>query len=1085
MKISSQAIDHPRLVLILTALIGFLALYSAALTPVQRTPAITKAVVLVAIPYPDAQPTEAENEIARKVEDVLSELQSVDFIASTSMRGASITQVIFLDGVDPDDAKREVKDLVDRIRNELPLGREVQPVVSKIDFENMPLMLVTLTGPKGVDERTLKQTAEEVEEQILAVDGVANTQLFGGKEREIHVNVNPDLMAEYGLTLATLRQALAEFNAKIPAGSLDTSHFDRTIRNEAKFRGVEDIREAIVSSFDGKTIRVDDVADVIDTHRRVLNYSQLDGEQCATLIVYKESDINTLGTARAVNELVENLRQQYPDFKFSVTRDASGEIWLMFRVLGSSAVFGAMLVLIILAWSMGLRISILVLIAIPFSSAVALIFLYFAGIPVSNMVIFSFILVLGMVVDGAIIVAENIHRHIERGEDPVTAAKVGIDEVGLPVIAADLTTVAAFLPMVLVPGIMGDFMSVMPKVVSVALIGSVLVDHFLIPTLAARWYRQRKPAQDAATAAAAVTENDKTSSSRQHLRIRPNLGPGTRAYAGFLRLALSNRASVLMLCLLALIGAGLLFGKLGFTFFPPSDRGQFIVKYELPLGYSIEETLAAADVIVAPLRKWERRGVIRHFVTAIGSSGGMAMRVDDDPATGPEFGQVQVELLSPLDRDIHEQEIIADLRRNIRPLPGMKFSVQQVEDGPPGGADVAVRLTGKDLDRLGELGKFIAERLAKTRGAVDASTDYRDQNPELVIEPKPEVVGMYGLTEGQVARAVQMAVAGDSQIQITLDDEDVTLRMQLAPEYQRDVSTVQRLMITGPSGRKATVGEVANLHRGMSLYSINRYERDRAVVAKCDVVRPAMPDDVFKTLREEVLPELGFRPSESDPMAFLGTPTTPSEGVSAEFTGENEERDKNFRYLLYSMGIGVVLIYVILVWQFNSFRQGVIVMMTVPLSFIGVVLGMWACRFPFSLASFIGLVSLTGIVVNDAIVMVEFSNQARRRGLPLREALIEAGVNRLRPVLLTTITTIGGLMPLLLNISGGAEFWQPLTASVVFGLAFATILTLVVIPVCYSVAYAVPQEIRRLIGLLSEQPWRKRAYQRRIAASAE
>ncbi|MCG8449674.1 MAG: efflux RND transporter permease subunit, partial [Pirellulales bacterium] len=473
MLISSQAIDHPRFVLISTILVLLTALYAAMFTPVQRTPAITKAVVLVAIPYPDSLPSEAENDITRKVEEALTELQSVDFIASTSLRGASISQVIFLDGVDPDDARREVKDLIDRIRNELPFGREVQPNVTDIDFDSAPLMLVTLAGPPGFDERALKKIAEEVEETIAEVDGVANTQLFGGKQREIHVNVNPDLMSQYGITLGQLRQALNDFNAKIPAGAFDTAKIDRTVRNESKFRDLDDIREAIVSSTDEKVIYVRDIAEVIDSHRRLQNVAQFDGKDCATILVNKEADINTLGAARAVNALMEDLRQQYPDITFSTSRDTSQEIWLMFRVLGSSALFGAMLVLVILAWSMGLRISILVLIAIPFSTAVALVFLFFAEIPISNMVVFSFILVLGMVVDGAIIVAENIHRHIERGEDPVSAAKTGIEEVGLPVIAADLTTVAAFLPMVLVPGIMGDFMGVMPRVVSVALLGPV------------------------------------------------------------------------------------------------------------------------------------------------------------------------------------------------------------------------------------------------------------------------------------------------------------------------------------------------------------------------------------------------------------------------------------------------------------------------------------------------------------------------------------------------------------------------------------------------------------------------------------
>ena len=1055
MNISSQAIDHPRFVLVATFLVLFLALYAATFTPVQRTPAITKAVVLVAIPYPDAQPSEAENEITRKVEEELTELQSVDFIASTCLRGASITQVVFLDGVDPDDARREVKDLVDRIRNEFPLGREVQPLVSKIDFEGAPLMLVTMSGPPGFDERSLKQIAEDVQEQISEVDGVANTQLFGGKEREIHVNVNPDLMTQYGLSLRVVRQALADFNAKIPAGAFDTDKIDRTVRNEAKFRGVDDIREAIVSSSEGRVIRVRDIAEVIDTHRRMLNMAQFDGEDSATIVVRKEADINTLGAARAVNALLEDLRQQYPEISFFGTRDTSQEIWLMFRVLGSSAVFGAMLVLIILAWTMGLRISILVLIAIPFSSAVGLVFLYFAEIPVSNMVVFSFILVLGMVVDGAIIVAENIHRHIERGEDPTTAAKTGIDEVGLPVIAADLTTIAAFLPMILVPGIMGDFMGVMPKVVSVALLGSVLVDHFVIPTLAARWYQKRAPQRDESAVFASVSKGSQNDLSQVASQVRPNLGPGTRIYAGFLRFALSNRYAVVVLCCLALVGAGALFGELGFEFFPTSDRGQFTIKYELPLGYSIEETLAASKVIIEPLRKWEERGVLQHYVTAVGSSGGLATRIENDPATGPEFGEVMVELLSPLDRSIHEQEIIAALRRDIKPLPGMKFSIKEVEDGPPSGSDVAVRLTGDNLEQLGDLGTFISEKLKTVDGTVDASTDFRPDNPELVIEPKPDVVGMYGLTEAQIAAAVQVAMAGDSQIQLTLDDEDITLRLQLAPEYQRYPTSLKRLMITAPDGRKAPISQLADIRNDVGLYSINRYERDRAVLAQCDVVKPTLPDDVFKVLRAEVLPELGFRPVKGNSMVFVGTPTTPSEGVKAQFAGENEERDKNFRYLLYSMFIGVILIFCILVTQFNSFRQCGIVMMTVPLSFIGVVLGMWACGFPFSLASFIGLVSLTGIVVNDAIVLVDFTNQARKRGLPLREAIVEAGVNRLRPVLLTTVTTIGGLLPLLLNISGGAEFWQPLTAAVVFGLAFASVLTLVVIPVAYSLAYSV------------------------------
>ncbi len=1079
MRISNAAIDHPRVVIVATLLIVFLALLAAFLTPVQRSPAITKAVVLVAIPYPDARPMEVENEVTRKIEKALGSLKNVDFMASTSMRGSSVSQVVFLDGVQPDSARAEVHDLVERVRNELPVGREVQPTVIDIDFENTPLMLVTLSGSTGFDQRALKQIAEDVQDVLETVPGVANTQLFGGLEREIHVNINPDLAAQYALTIADLRRAITEFHAEIPGGSLNTGQFDASIRNETKFRDVEDIREAVIAEYDGRLIRMGDVADVLDTHRRVKNISQVNGRTCATIIVNKEADINTLGAAEAVKARVRTLQKQFPHLHFSTTRDTSEEISVMFRVLGSSALFGAMVVLIILAWTMGIRTSILVLMAIPFSSAIALIFLFFADIPVSNMVIFSFILVLGMVVDGAIIVAENIHRHIEMGEHPTTAAKRGIHEVGLPVIAADLTTVAAYLPMLLVPGIMGDFMSVMPKVVSAALIGSILVDHFLIPTVAARWYRRRDPAEHGGGRGARRTATSPTDGTPATAAFD---GPLVKNYLRVLHWALHRRAFVIVWCVLGIFGAYVLVKHIGFVFFPESDRGQFVVRYELPLGYSIEETIAASKVITEPLQEMSKSGDIVQFVSAIGTSEGLASRLENDPATGPEFGTVMVQLLSPLDRERHENEIIAELRERLNPWPGMKLTVEQVEEGPPGGFDVAIRLTGKNLDQLGVLGERIVNGLRDVPGTLDISSDFRPDNPELVVEAKPDVVGLFGLTEAQLAVAVQTAIAGDNRIQITMDDEDVTLRLQLAPEFQRHPDDLRRLFIRSPTGKTAAIGQLADVQRSTGLYSVNRYDRNRAVTPRCNVESPTRPDAVFDQLRREILPALGFAPlppqpppgvaatlrslrdavyrkmGKSPPVAsadrFVGEIGGPAEGVQAKFTGENEERDKNFAYLLNSMIIGIVLICAILVLQFNSFRQTGVVLTTVPLSFIGVAIGMWVAGFAFSLASFIGLVSLTGVVVNDAIVMVDFINQGRRRGKTVHDAIVEAGRYRMRPVLLTTLTTIGGLMPLFLNISGGAEFWQPLTGAIIFGLSFASILTLVVIPVCYSLAYA-------------------------------
>ncbi len=1105
MFLSRQVIDRPRVVIVATILVIALAGIAAFTIPVQRTPGITKAVVLVAIPYPGASPQETEVQITRKVEKALETLNNVDFISSNSMRGSSVTQIVFLDGITPKQARANVKHVVDEIRNELPTGREVQPRIMDIDFENTPIMLVNMSAPKGFDPRRLKQLGEEVEDELNSLPGVSNTQLFGGREREIHVNIHPDLAAEYGLTIGDFHRTLADYHAELPGGQTDTAHYNAQVRSETKLRGVDDIRDAVVTQRDGHLIHVRDVATVLDTYQRRKNVAQLDGQECATIIVNKEADINTLGAARSIKAKVEEMQLRYPHINFSTSRDTSEEISLMFRVLGSSFIFGAMLVLVILAWTMGLRVSIIVLSAVPFSCAIALIFLFAFGVPISNMVIFSYILVLGMVVDGAIIVAENIHRHIEAGESPIDAAKNGIDEVSLPVLAADLTTVAAYLPMLLVPGIMGDFMSVMPKVVSVALLGSVLVDHYLIPVLAAYWYSRHEHAS-----ARKAKEHD--------LSIRPDAeafkavlvkrGIFTRIYAWLLGKALSHRWIVIAGAIAAVFMAFVTVKQIGFDFFPASDRGQFEVRYELPLGYSIEETVAAQEAILGGLERLRKDGDLVNYVSAIGSSEGLASRLETDSATGPEFATIMVQLESPLDRQRHEDDIIKQLREDIKPWPGMKVTINEIEEGPPGGFKVAVRLTGKNLEKLGALGEELVASLKKMEGTVDQGSDYRRNNPEITIDPIPQVAGLFNATDAQVAQAVQTAILGDTRILLNIDDEDVTLRLQVAPEYQQSKEDIERIMLTAADGSRATVGELAHIERGVGLYSINRYNRDRAVTAHCNISEPdkapvrktfmqtardmfkkkdpgVTADSIFKRLSNEVMPTMGFRlvteaaedpnmadkdkpgwlekartgvvtattPATSSNAVFVGQPGTPSEGVRAEFTGENEERDKNFRYLLMSMGIAVVLIFAILVLQFNSFRQTAIVLSAVPLSFIGVVAGHWAFGFSFSLASFIGLVALTGIVVNDSIVMVDFTNQARRRGLLVKDAILQAGVSRLRPVMLTTVTTIGGLLPLLLNLSGGAEFWQPLTAALRFGLGFATVLTLAVVPVLYSLAY--------------------------------
>ncbi|MEK6234630.1 MAG: efflux RND transporter permease subunit, partial [Planctomycetales bacterium] len=527
--------------------------------------------------------------------------------------------------------------------------------------------------------------------------------------------------------------------------------------------------------------------------------------------------------AGLIKEKVAELRLKYPHVEFSATRDVSEEIHLMFSILGSSALFGGALVLVILCATMGFRVAALVLTAIPFSTAVAIIFLYAMDVPVSNMMIFSYILVLGVVVDGAIIVAENIYRHLERGETPVEAAKKGIDEVGIPVLAADLTTVAAFLPMLLVPGIMGDFMGVMPKVVAVALLGSVLVDHFLIPVAASMWPQRIRSRQQPATPSDPETPSNSTSNPSKAGSFSRNLFlPMTMvarlfaaAYEATLRFSLSQRWVIVIGCGYAVGWAYLMIqsGAIHLDFFPPSDRGQFEVNFETPLGYSIEETARAAKTITDPLLELRETGELKHIVTALGSSSAIAGALHGDNALGPEFGKILVELVPATERERHQDVIINELRNKIRPYPGMKFSIRSVQEGPPGGSAVELRLLGDDLDRLGDLANQLTEDLRGLKATVDVRTNYRPDNPEIVIDPDSDVLGLMGMTKLQVAEYVSAAVLGDSRLEMILDDEEIPIRIQMVPEFQQSPEDIRRLMIVTREGRRMTVGELGEVRR--------------------------------------------------------------------------------------------------------------------------------------------------------------------------------------------------------------------------------------------------------------------------------
>lgn len=1060
MRITAVAIDYPRLVFLVTVLLTIFGVYAVIALPVESDPRIVIPVVHVIVPNIGAGPAINEAEITREIEEFAGQLDDLDYVESSSDQGMSIVSFVFLESADVKDSKRDVQNLVDQVRPEFPRDAE-EPIVRDISFKDFSIIEVLLRG--GRDLRVLRQVAESVQDRLESLPGVAGVDLWGGLEREVQVQLDPNLMNLYGLRYEEVAQAVATANTEAPTGSIDTdSARELRVRFRGKYANVDEIAETPLANRSGKIILLRDVAKVVDHHKRVTTYAETTGEPCVSLEIRAKMDINTIQTVKRVKEIVAEEQDRLgSSFKLNTIDDEAREIRLMFRQLGTSAGYGLILVLVILTIAMGLRNSLLIAFAMPFSLLVAAGFMLIAkgtideDLAINNMVLFSVILVIGMVVDGALIVGENIYRHIEEGRSAYEAAKIGIVEVGPAVIAADLTTVAAFIPMLLVSGIMGQFTRIMPITVAFALSASMLVDHFVLPMMSRFLMRKRKSrfAHHEANPHDLVTD---IRPQQDHRRTHV-------VYWKALTYCLHHRWIVLVGALSGvLMSIGLfVFGVVGFVFFPNADAYMLFVYYELPVGSGPERTREVGRILETPIHQlYETGELLSPPLTVAGGSG--SGRLSVRRKSGSENGRIYIELVEPRYRKRTSQQIARWLRENLPNLPDVRWEVRHPSEGPPVGADILIRVSGRQDTSMAELGR-IADRVARILkdipGTQDVDTDYR-LRPETTVVPKPQVASLFGITNQMIARSTQFALNG---VEITEVDfggqEDIDVRVLNQKLHRNELKDLRELPLRAPQGRYVTLEQVADVRQTLGPDSIRHRDQNRVVRAVCDIDPDVtIVDDVFNQVQDRIAA-----------LRAEGDPDFSRNDISLFFGGENEERDKSFADLKRAMFVGAGLILIILVWQFNSFSQPVMIMSAIPLSFVGVIYGLMICGYHFSISSMIGVVALAGIVVNDAIVLVDFINKLRARGMLLEDAVIRAGQIRLRPIFLTTVTTIGGILPMALNLSGGAEFFQPLTVSIMFGLGFATALTLIVVPTAYYTQVSWAQSLERKLLARREQ----------------
>ena len=1021
MKITKSSLMHQPVIFVLMSIVLIMGLKAYNTLPREASPSITIPVVVVSTAYFGVSPEDIETLITQPIEKKLKEITEIKEIRSTSSEGFSSIQVEFNPDIDIDEAVQKVRDKVDLAKPELPEDAE-DPVISEINFSDFPIMLVNISGEYGLVK--LKKIAEDLEELFETVPGVLDVSITGGLEREVKVDLDLDRLKYYNISFQKVIDAIRDENTNIPGGAIDVGKLKFTVRIPGEFDHPDQIKDVIVKVVDGRPIYVKDIATVTYGFKERTSYARQNGLECITLSVIKRSGENIIEVADGIKEKIQEVLPTLPPgTRIDILADQSKMIHRMVNELENNIISGLILVVGVLFMFLGLRNSILVAVSIPLSMLIAFVVIQMMGYTLNMVVLFSLILALGMLVDNAIVIIENIYRHREEGHSLFEAAYRGTREVGGAIIASTITTLCAFAPMLFWPGIMGEFMRFLPVTLIITLSSSLFVALVFNPVFARQFM--------------------KLSEKQGRRRIDRLFARLITLYEASLSYALRHRKLTLAGSFGLLIFIFILYGFLGkgVEFFPEVDPQQIYVEITAPIGTNLEESNDIVKKIEEKLPPF--LGDVKSYTANVGFS--MQTRPIDGGGEGtPHKSRVTIDFV---DREYRKQSSLLtmqQIREAISHIAGARIDVEKQAMGPPTGPPVNIEIAGDDFEVLGELARRIRQEIKNIPGLVDLRDDYNTGRPEVRVLIDREKANLYDLTTAKIARTIRTAINGTNASEYRVQEDEYDITVRLSPEWRQSIKQLEQLVIFH-EGKQIPITSIADFKMAGGLATINRKDLKRVVTVSANVQG---------RLGNEVLAEVQ-RKLRNFPL--------PS-GYAISYTGESEDQEESKAFLSNAFLVALLLIFLVLVYEFNSVSTPFVIMTSVILSLIGVLLGLLITRLPFGIImTGIGVISLAGVVVNNAIVLLDYTIQLRNQGLEKMEALIRAGKTRFRPVILTAITTILGLIPLTTGLNfdffsgkfsyGGesSQWWGPMGVAVIFGLAFATFLTLIVVPVAYSV----------------------------------
>ena len=1017
MSIYRKAVNNPvttSLVFIALAIFGIFSLINISL---DRFPKFDANVVMVMSSYPGASAEDIETNLTKVLENSLNGVSDLKNMSSTSKENISLITLEFVEGVDIDVATNDVRDKLDMVNSVLPDGASL-PIIFKFSADDMPIMIMAATADESL-QALEKILDDKVATPLARVSGVGTVSIAGAPQREIQVYCDPNKLEAYGLSVGTISSLIAAENRNVPSGTIDIGSNAYSLRVEKEFTSAEEMLDIVVGHSNGKTVYLRDVARVVDGIEERYQEAYVNGVQGAQIVIQKQADANTVNVIKGIKKAMKNIEKNLPsDIQIRTVVDASDNILNTLNSLKETIIVTFLIVMLVVYLFLGRwRATFIIVLAIPISLLASLMYLWATGNTLNIVSMSALSIAIGMVVDDAIVVLENISTHLERGAKPREAAVHATQEVGISVIASTLTMLAVFLPLTMIKGMAGLMFKQLGWITSIIMIVSTVGALTLIPMLCSQFLRF------------------KPKHGKLHSLIFGNFNKVidliSLGYGKLINWCIGHRTVVVIISIIVFVGTiGFIGPRIKTEFMPKSDDGRITLQLELPAGTGQDITRAIAHEI---------HGKFKAAIPEIVNCSYALGQADSDNAfasmqnNGTHIVSYNMNVGSMEDRERSTAQIADVVRGILADYPEFKkVRVTEGGGGMGGASTVDIEIYGFDFETTDRVAKELQSKMLQSSDFSQVLLSRDEYTPEYQVDFNREKLALNGLNSTTAASYLSAAMNGSTQSFYREDGDEYDIRVRYAPEFRTSIEDIENIIIYNNMGKGVRIKDLGTVVETLTPPSIQRKNRERLITVSGVVANGTALSDAVSTTD-----------------AILADTDIPSE-LSIEIGGSYEDQQDMFGDLIMLLAMIIILVYIVMASQFESFMSPFVIMFSIPFAFVGVLLGLWVTGTPLGTMGMIGILILMGIVVKNGIVLIDYTILMRERGKSVAEASVIAAKSRLRPILMTTLTTVLGMIPMAIGQGEGSEMWRSLGMVVAWGLSISTLVTLVIIPTVYA-----------------------------------